>query len=116
MIRKALFGAVLIACALNVYAQTETPKKIDQFVGVQVNQLFRQIINLNSSNTNNNNNSYLLTYSINLAKQGWGISVGTGYTYQEITDKNSPANHQSKINDLFYRAGLERKVLIGKKF
>jgi hypothetical protein len=125
MIKKTFIAALcLVVVYINCNAQTDTsirrigdpvaPPLFDQYIGIQANQLIQQIINLNNSAATLNN-PYLLTYSLNLAKSGWGIQAAVGYTYQDITDKNQPVNRESKINDLSYRIGIGKKVMIGKR-
>lgn len=95
----------------NGQEDTIKTKKFNHYIGVQANELIKQILNKNNSVTNN---PYLLTYSINLAKHGWGAQAGFGYNYFKTDDINSAATHTSKINDFFYRAGIGQKFQIGK--
>ena len=114
---KSIFISAGLAASLLCHAQkdTEETKMFNQYIGVQANQLFRQIINLNNNNNTAINNPYLLTYSINLTKCGWGIQAGIGYNYQKITDKDLPVGRETKFSDLSYRIGIGRKVRLGKK-
>ena len=89
-------------------------KNKDHYVGVQANQLIRQLIDLNSTN-NTINNPYLLTYGIYSAKSKWGLELGFGFNYQKISDKLSPTNQETKINESFYRVGIARKFEMGKR-
>jgi len=119
MIRTIVVAATLAsACLNNCFAQDEyaTTKKFDHYIGVQANQLFRQILNLNASNTAITN-PYLITYSVHSVKcGGWGVNAGFGYDFHDILNNLTPTNQESKINDLFYRVGVGRKVKIGKRF
>lgn len=109
--------AVLSVTAFFSSAQTpaEKPKKFNHYGGVQVNQLLKQIINLNNSNTPVNN-PYLITYTLSKVKNGWNIHTGIGYDYKRVLDKNTPADHESKITDLNYRIGVGKITMLGKKF
>jgi hypothetical protein len=112
-----LITAALVAGLLKCYAQeTESTHMFDQYIGIQSNLLVRQIINLNNSATTTINDPYLLVYSINLNKTGWGLQAGIGYNYQDIKDKTSPSGTESIINELSYRVGLGRKRMISKRF
>jgi hypothetical protein len=82
---------------------------------VQANQLFRQLINLNNTNTIISN-PYLLTYSLFSARHGWGIETGFGYNYQRSKDKLTAADQESKINEAFYRFGIAKKFSMGKRW
>jgi hypothetical protein len=90
-------------------------KTIDHYVGVQANQLLRQLIDLNSSN-NVVNNPYLLTYGLYSAKSNWGIELGFGFNYQKIKDNLSTTNQETKFNDSFYRIGVAKKFEMGKRW
>src|SRR5258705_8055723 len=109
--------AVLGAFVLPVQAQSndEKPRLLNHYAGVQINQLLKQIINLNTNQVPFTY-PYLVTYSVNSLKYGWGVNAGFGYNYQHFLDKNSPANHETKINDLFYRAGIGKRFMLSKKF
>jgi len=117
MLKKYLLTIAFVSSVCCGYAQTDlTPtKKINHYLGVQANPLFRQIINLNNNNSLVTN-PYLLTYSLISTKSGWGVQAGVGYDYQSTEDKDAPANHRSKINDFSYRVGVGRKVMLSKKF
>jgi hypothetical protein len=116
MFKQIFMTAGFAACISIASAQTETvsTKLLRHSVGVQANQLIKQIINLNS-NSDIIDNPYLLTYSLNLAKSGWGINAGLGYDYTKIVDKDVPGNRETKLNHLFYRFGAGRKSMISKK-
>jgi len=89
-------------------------KKTDQYVGVQVNQLIRQLIDLNNSN-NILTNPYLLNYGIYSAKSNWGIEVGFGFNYQKVKDNISSTNQETEFNNSFYRVGIARKFEMAKR-
>lgn len=114
---RFLLAAVLCAVALSCSAQApvDTSKRYNHYVGVQINQLLKQLINLNNNNATIDN-PYLLTYTMAMAKSGWNVHAGIGYNYKKVTDKNTPANHESKINDLNYRVGLGKTVTFGKRW
>src|SRR5690349_11963727 len=102
---------------LSAQAQSDTAKSkcLNHYVGVQINQFLKQIINLNANQVPFTY-PYLVTYSVNSAKYGCGLNVGFGYNYQRLLDKNTPANHETKINDLFYRAGIGKRFTLSKRF
>src|SRR5687768_16681111 len=115
--KKIFLPVFLIFCFQYCYpqAETERSKLIDHYIGVQANQLLRQIINFSSSSVTATDNPYLLIYSANLVKSGWGLQAGMGYNYQKIEDKEAPGNRASKFNDFFGRIGLGKKLKLGKK-
>jgi len=117
MIRRFFFLATIFAVSMTeLYAQdmAPRPKKFDHYIGVQANQLIKQLINLSNNNAAINN-PYLLTYGIFFSECGYGLQAGIGYNYQQTEDK-IPINRISKIDELFYRIGVGRKIIIGKKW
>jgi hypothetical protein len=108
-----VFGFPAISSLAQVAEQPS--KKINYYAGVQVNQLLKQLLNLSNS-SDDINNPYLLTFSANSVKNGWGGHLGFGYNYQKVSDDLTQSDHASSINDLFYRIGGERRIMVGKKF
>lgn len=98
--------------------QTAQPKekKFEHHVGVQINELVRQIFNFSNSNTNTNNNPYLLVYSINSVKSGWGARIGIGYTYRSFADDDGVTKKQTDINDAQIRLGVEKAFRLSGKW
>jgi hypothetical protein len=124
---KKLSLAIILAtgCMQTVYAQTADQatmapkdKMYDQYIGVQLNGLIRQVFNFNNSTTSTNVNPYLLTYSINSKKTGWGIRAGVGYNYNSSTgsDDGGISTTVSKINDLQVRLGVDKMFQLSGKW
>lgn len=90
-------------------------KRIQHHVGVQINELVRQVFNF-SNNTNTNNNPYLLVYSINSVKKGWGGRVGIGYTYRSFTDDDGINRKETNINSVQLRLGIEKAFQLSGKW
>lgn len=113
---KKLLLCCFLAATFHAHAQEkDTTKIFDHYIGVQANQLLKQIINLNNS-TVAVDNPYLLTYSLFSSKYKWGIEGGFGYNYKRSKDELSSTNQESKINDSFYRFGIGRKFHMGKRW
>jgi hypothetical protein len=110
----AIFPMVMV---IHCYAQNELPetKKFDHYIGFQANELLRQLINFNNTSTPINN-PYLAIYSISMKNCGWGAHVGVGYIYKKTLIKEEPVSRESRVNDLFYRFGIEKKFMLGKRF
>ena len=118
MIKNLALTAVAALYIFNCYGQDDAVpgKAVNYYVGVQANQLFNAIINLNA-NSVPVSNPYLIIASANSVKYGgWGVQGGFGYNYQDITNKLTPSSGESKISDISYRAGIGRKVMVSKKF
>lgn len=107
------FAAIVFHCN----AQNEIPKakKFNHYAGIQANELLRQLFNFSNTNTTINN-PYTIIYSLIPANSGWGYHIGLGYKYSWINDKNAAVGKVSKVNDLFYRIGIEKKITLGKRF
>src|SRR5690348_13582311 len=108
--------AIAVAGTSCIYAQTDSTqyadstahrKKIDHYIGVQINELIRQVLNF--SNTNNAiTNPYLLTYTMHFNKPNIGIRLGFGYKYTSSTTDDGVTKTTSNLNDLSLRLGVER--------
>jgi hypothetical protein len=117
MIKKIVFVAAIFAVSTCTLSAQEAPmhaKKFDHYVGVQANQLLKQLVNLSNGNAAIDN-PYLLTYGIYFSSCGYGLHAGIGYNYQQIEDK-IPISRITKKDELFYRIGVGRKVMIGRKW
>lgn len=110
-------GSILLLffCSFAFAQQDSTHQKANHYIGVQANQLIKQLFNL-SNNNNVVNNPYMLVYTINSAHNGWGGNIGFGYTYNEFKDGDAFNSRETKINNLFLRGGFEKKTNIGKKW
>jgi hypothetical protein len=106
-----LLISFLVAAQDEVAAQ----RRAKHYIGVQANQLFRQIFNFGGS-TSPVNNPYLFTYAVNSVNTGWGFNAGFGYTHQEVRNEDPFNPIQTTIDDFFIRLGVERKVAIGEKW
>ncbi len=114
--RCSFLMSLLCISLCTAWAQdAEKTKRFDHYLGLQANELMRQLINLNSNNQPVNN-PYLFEYSVFLNKYNTGIHAGFGIQYQDIKDKLSPNVPQSKISNTFMRCGVSRRFVIGKKW
>ena len=117
MIKKLVFIAAVFVVSIGALCAQDTlvkAKRFDHYVGVQANQLLKQIINLSTGNSTIDN-PYLLTYGIYFAKCGYGLHAGIGYNYEQIEDK-LPITRITKKDELFYRFGVGRKIMIAKRW
>src|SRR5688572_29092120 len=83
-------------------------RKSSHYVGLQANQLIRQIFNFSNA-PQGINNPYLLTYAVNSNKTGVGFTAGFGYTFSETNDGDQFIDRITTNNDLFFRFGIEKK-------
>jgi hypothetical protein len=118
--KKYALAAILIAgCVHPCMAQTEDTsakkeKKIDHYVGVQLNGLIRQVFNFGTPPAVNN--PYLLIYHANLRKSGWGLRAGAGYEYNSSFTNNGVNEVTTNINDMRFRLGVEKAFDLSKKW
>ena len=85
------------------------------YVGIQVNELLRQLLNFGGT-SNSVGNPYLITYAVNSTKNGVGFNFGLGYTYSS-TSNGDPITPRTTIDhSLNLRFGLEKKFTIGKRW
>jgi hypothetical protein len=117
--KKVIIAAILLTgCFHRSFAQDEAKKEktMDMYVGVQLNGLIRQVFNFNNSNTNTNTNPYLLIYSINSRKTGWGLRLGAGYNYNSFKNNDGIVETETKINDMQIRLGVEKLFRLANKW
>ena len=92
-------------------------KTTDQYIGVQMNALINQVFNFNNNNTASaNTNPYLVNYSINSRKTGWGMRVGVGYNYNSGSTNDGITATTTTLNDLEFRIGIDKAYKISKKW
>ncbi len=109
-------SVVLLFCSSVVFAQQDsTSKTVNQYIGVQANQLIKQLFNLNNS-TSTVNNPYLLVYALNSINTGWGLNIGFGYTYNQFKDGDAFNRRETNINNYFFRVGFEKKTNLGRNW
>jgi hypothetical protein len=123
--KKVVLTSILIAgCMSYCFAQTDgtpvsTVKKdpqTDQYIGVQMNELIRQVFNFNNSPTTPIANPYLVTYNINSKKTGWGLRAGIGYNYTSTSNNDGITATTTKLNDLSLRVGIEKAFKLSDKW
>lgn len=121
--RKITLTFILLAgCMQHSFAQTEPAPEVkkekttDHLIGVQMNALIRQVFNFNNSTAVTNVNPYLLTYSVNSIKSGWGLRVGVGYNYSSTANNDGITESSTNINDLQARIGVDKSVRLSRKW
>lgn len=117
MIRKFALLLPIMLLPILAAAQDEVApqRRANHYVGVQANQLIRQLFNFGGA-TAAINNPYLITYAVNSVRSGWGFNYGFGYTHREVREGDVFNPVETNINDFFMRLGVERKVPIGAKW
>lgn len=121
MLRQFAMMAATAACLVTttIHAQEEpaAPKRkiFEHQVGVQANELVRQVFNFNNS-SNALNNPYLLTYSLNWKKPGVGIRLGVGPDFRSFKDDDGVVQQENNINVMNVRFGFEKTFVLSDKW
>lgn len=123
MIRAFGLSAIFAILALPGFAQedsaqTDSPspaRKSSHYIGIQANQLIKQLLNLGGS-TSSLNNPYLITYSVNSISNGVGLNLSLGYILDESSGGDFQSQVKTKIQDVFFRIGAEKKSQLGKRW
>lgn len=121
--KKLIFTSAMLAASASFCFAQNTPddnidkKKIfDHAIGVQMNELVRQVFNFNNSTANNLNNPYLLYYSMTHAKTGVGIRAGVGYNVQNFTNDDGITKSETNNDVLNARFGFEKTFKLSGRF
>ena len=93
---------------------TPTTKTV-HYLGIEANQLVRQLFNF-SGNDNPFTNPYILQYSFNKRKSGRGINIALSYSNNSFTDNSFGSLRKTRERKFFFRIGTDRKVAWGKKW
>jgi len=88
-------------------------KTVSHYIGIQANQLIRQLVSFGGNNTAVTN-PYLLTYAVNSKSNGWGFATGLGYSSIQTKTTDVFVSTVSKIDDFAWRIGGERKVYLSR--
>ncbi len=114
MLKNFVLAAFLLfggATAIAQTATTVTPDRITHYIGLQANQLLKQVINFGNSPAVNN--PFLLKYSLRFNETQTQINAGFGYSYSQQTEKGGL---KSDLSNLDFRLGYGKSYPIGKKF
>jgi hypothetical protein len=116
------FKKIILACCILISIQSTAQdsscchqKKWNHVIGVQANQLIRQVFNF-SNNNPTINNPYLLTYTTTNLQLNWGLDLGFGYTYNNIFENDGNTKKETNINDLYFRVGVQKQIQLTRKF
>src|SRR3982751_2623571 len=99
---------IFLAClSLHCNGQSDsTAKKTTQYLGLQANQLLRQIFNF-GGNSIPVSNPYLINYSIVNSATNSGMNAGLGYNIDQSKGGDPTNSRENKSNSLFFRVGYE---------
>ena len=115
---KSQFLIVLFLCfAISVLANEDSSKhsviqKPTHFIGLQANQIIKQLLNF-GNNQVVVNNPYLLTYSLYWGK-GYGFRVGGKYNDFSNFNNDGNTKRETKGSSIAFRLGFEKHATISK--
>jgi hypothetical protein len=90
-------------------------RKVSHYVGLQANQLIRQLLSFGGNNTAVTN-PYALVYTVNSKETGWGLATGLGYSSIQTKTSDLFTSTTSKVDDFAWRVGFEKKTYILKNW
>jgi opacity protein-like surface antigen len=126
--KKTILLCFLLAGGIaNTYAQEiaqpadvgTTPQTTPMFehqLGVQMNELIKQVFNFSNNTTTTSTNPFLLTYSLTHACSKWGLRLGGGYNQRGFQDNDGVNSRDTRIKEINLRAGLEKTFRLSKKW
>jgi hypothetical protein len=92
-----------------------TERKVNQYIGLQANQLIKSLLNFGGSSTAITN-PYLLVYSVNSRATGVGFATGIGASSIQTKSTDNFVNVTSKTNDFAWRFGLDVKKYLSRRW
>lgn len=107
-------GFCIFISSTLLHAQDVEDKRFNHYVGVQANPLLRQILSI--GNTPNVTNPYLLNYSLNSTKSGWGFHVGLGVDYAMILDNDGISDRKTELTNISSRIGFDKVYTISDRW
>lgn len=117
-----IFLMILVAHSLLAQQQPEEdkiPERADRktyhYLGLQGNQLIRQLFSFGGSSSAVVN-PYLLTYTVNSKSSGVGFAMGLGGSKIQTKASDNFTTSTSTITDFVWRVGIEKKTYLSKRW
>lgn len=112
--RTLIISILLFAGFTSINAQVTEPVKLEgHYLGIQVNELVRQVFSL--GNTAVPSNPYFFNYTYTSAT-GSGLNVSMGLTVDETNASNNFSNVTTNIDNFSFRVGYDKKKVLTKRF
>lgn len=114
--KKLFLFAILNAIfSINLVAQVElTPSEFEgHYLGLQGNELLRQLLNL--GNAELPDNPYFLNYSY-VSESGKGLNVGFALSSDDFTQQNGFNSVKTEIDNFSFRIGYMKRERLSKRF
>jgi hypothetical protein len=122
LIRIIICVILLIIAHTLVVAQTRPTEEIQEnaparksshYIGIQANQLLRQLISF-GGNSSPVSNPYSLVYSVNSNVNGFGLTTGLGYSAQDSKTTDQFSSITTKTSEFAWRIGLEKRTYLSR--
>lgn len=97
------------------FVSEKADKKNYHYIGLQANQLIRQLLSF-GGNSSAVTNPYLLTWSFNNKSTGVGMASGLGYSSIQTRTNDVFNNTISKVDDFAFRVGVEKKSYLTRRW
>ncbi len=97
-------------------------RAVQHTVGIQVNELFREIFNFNGTGgvpvpgAYPTRNPYLLTYDLLSRRTGLGVRAGIGYAYEQERRNADDSREYAEGTRINARFGLQKAWRLGRKW
>jgi hypothetical protein len=119
---KISIALIMSGLFINTYAQNNNEqastsvKKYNYYLGVQANELFRQLLPIGSSNNTSLLDPYLLTFQMHSKRTNWGLRTAANYTLKNFVDEDAANKKVTNINMIHLKVGAEKFIHLGSRF
>lgn len=112
---KKFLSMILLSAGLGLFAQEpiENSSLEGHYLGLQVNELVRQIFSLGGTDVPAN--PYFLNYTYTSATND-GLNIGFALNIDEINTADNFNSNNTKIRNFAFRMGYEKKTQLSKRF
>lgn len=112
---KKMLSIALLLAGLGLFAQdSEDNSSLEgHYLGLQVNELVRQIFSL--GNTNLPTNPYFLNYTYTSVTNE-GVNMGFALNVDEVNTADNFNSINTKVRNFAFRIGYEKKKRLSKRF
>jgi len=109
---------LILACcgALHLNGQTEKENKLTHQIGFQANALISQLIPFNQNALPANVNPYIIYYSLNSIKSGWGFRTGGGLVLEKNSTNDGITKRDIYNNKWGLRIGIEKQFNLSERW
>jgi opacity protein-like surface antigen len=110
---------LLVFCALKLNAQKVEEgkeKRIVQQIGFQANALIAQLIPFDQNANPENVNPYLIYYSLNSTKSGWGFRTGGGLVIEKNATNDGITKRDINNNKWGFRIGVDKQFNLSERW